>query len=86
MCTAEGTKRYVERAIKDNHIPKRNFRKPILKTNQKLEDMLQLSTVGLGTYLGNPDDADDFDVYNAVKLLVASGGVNHLDTAINYRC
>ena len=28
----------------------------------------------------------DFDVYNAAKLLVTSGGVNVLDTAINYRC
>lgn len=45
-----------------------------------------MSTVGLGTYLGLPDDITDFDVYNAVKLLVQSGGVNVLDTAINYRC
>ena len=47
---------------------------------------MQLSTVGLGSYLGLPDDQTDFDVYNAAKLLVASGGVNVLDTAINYRC
>jgi len=33
-----------------------------------------------------PDDAHDFDVYNATKLLLASGGVNVVDTAINYRC
>ena len=45
-----------------------------------------MSTVGLGTYLGLPDDETDFDVYNAAKLLVLSGGVNHIDTAINYRC
>jgi len=45
-----------------------------------------LSTVGLGTYLGLPDDPTDFDVYNAAKLLVLSGGVNVIDTAINYRC
>ena len=49
-------------------------------------DPLQLSTVGLGTYLGMPDDKDDFDVYNAVKLLSQSSGVNVFDTAINYRC
>ena len=36
--------------------------------------------------MGLPDDQTDFDVYNAAKLLVASGGVNVLDTAINYRC
>lgn len=49
-------------------------------------DPLHLSTVGLGTYLGLPDDKTDFDVYNAAKLLVQSGGVNVIDTAINYRC
>ena len=48
--------------------------------------MFHLSTVGLGTYLGIPDDATDFDVYNAAKNLILSGGVNVLDTAINYRC
>jgi aryl-alcohol dehydrogenase-like predicted oxidoreductase len=47
---------------------------------------LELSTIGLGTYLGLPDDQTDFDVYNALKLLVLSGGVNVVDTAINYRC
>ncbi|CDW78225.1 UNKNOWN [Stylonychia lemnae] len=40
----------------------------------------------LGSYLGAPDDATDFDLYNAMKLLVLSGGVNVIDTAINYRC
>jgi len=57
----------------------RNFRKPF-------HIPLELSTVGLGSYLGAPDDSTDFDLYNAAKLLVLSGGVNVLDTAINYRC
>jgi len=47
---------------------------------------LELSTVGLGSYLGMPEDADDFDLYNAAKYLITSGGLNVLDTAINYRC
>ena len=47
---------------------------------------LELSSVGLGTYIGSPDDQTDFDVYNAVKLMILSGGINVLDTAINYRC
>jgi aryl-alcohol dehydrogenase-like predicted oxidoreductase len=42
--------------------------------------------VGLGSYLGAPDDNTDFDLYNAMKILVLSGGVNVIDTAINYRC
>jgi aryl-alcohol dehydrogenase-like predicted oxidoreductase len=60
-----------------------NFRKPILENQNKV---LHLSTVGLGTYLGLPDDQTDFDVYNAAKELLLSGGLNVVDTAINYRC
>ena len=36
--------------------------------------------------MGAPDNITDFDVYNATKLLLSSGGVNVVDTAINYRC
>jgi hypothetical protein len=42
--------------------------------------------VGIGTYIGAPDDQTDFDQYNAIKLMIQSGGINVLDTAINYRC
>jgi hypothetical protein len=73
----------VERGFEKRDIPKRNFRKPILEEGT---EFMQLSTVGLGTYLGLPDDPTDFDVYNAAKLLIQSNGVNVLDTAINYRC
>eukprot|EP00347_Sterkiella_histriomuscorum_P012288 403369164 len=79
MCTIEGTQRFKARAHQNNGIPLRNFRKP-----QHVP--LELSTVGLGSYLGAPDDLTDFDLYNAAKLLMLSGGVNVLDTAINYRC
>jgi aryl-alcohol dehydrogenase-like predicted oxidoreductase len=47
---------------------------------------LELSSIGIGSYLGAPDDQTDFDLYNAIKLMVLSGGINVLDTAINYRC
>lgn len=60
-------------------VPLRHFRKPF-------HIPLELSSVGMGTYIGAPDDQIDFDVYNAVKLMVQSGGINVLDTAINYRC
>jgi aryl-alcohol dehydrogenase-like predicted oxidoreductase len=40
--------------------------------------------VGIGTYLGNPDNQTDELVKNAVKQSVLSG-VNVIDTAINYR-
>ena len=43
-----------------------------------------MSNVGIGTYLGNPDENTDEAVKNAVKQSVLSG-VNVIDTAINYR-
>ena len=48
-------------------------------------EMLKISSVGIGTYMGNPDDITDFDMYNAIKTSVLSGGINHIDTAPNYR-
>jgi aryl-alcohol dehydrogenase-like predicted oxidoreductase len=47
-------------------------------------DGLTLSTLGLGTYLGNADDATDRAYEEAVDAAVR-GGVNFLDAAINYR-
>ena len=47
-------------------------------------DGLTLSTLGLGTYLGNPDDATDRAYEEAIDAAVR-GGVNFLDAAINYR-
>ena len=47
--------------------------------------MLKITSVGIGTYMGDPDDHTDFDMYNAIKTSVLSGGVNHIDTAPNYR-
>ena len=45
---------------------------------------LSLSNVGMGTYLGEPDDATDALVSEAVKRSVLAG-INVIDTAINYR-
>ena len=45
---------------------------------------LTLSNVGIGTYLGDPDEKTDELVKNAVKQSLLSG-VNVVDTAINYR-
>jgi aryl-alcohol dehydrogenase-like predicted oxidoreductase len=46
---------------------------------------LQASSIGIGTYLGECTDADDESYTAAVRRAVA-GGINLLDTAINYRC
>ncbi|MFB6093274.1 MAG: aldo/keto reductase [Haloquadratum sp.] len=43
------------------------------------------SSIGFGTYLGDPTDAVD-DRYRAALTEGLESGVNLLDTAINYRC
>jgi aryl-alcohol dehydrogenase-like predicted oxidoreductase len=45
---------------------------------------LTLSSVGVGTYLGNPDGLTDNMVKESIKTSIKSG-VNVIDTAINYR-
>ena len=47
-------------------------------------DDLTLSTVGMGTYLGNVDAATDELVADALRASIENG-VNHLDCASNYR-
>ena len=42
-------------------------------------------SIGMGTYLGDPDDATDRRYAEAIETAVAEG-CNLLDTAINYRC
>jgi aryl-alcohol dehydrogenase-like predicted oxidoreductase len=70
FATSEGTEEY----SKKQDFPD-NFRKI---------DELSLSNVGVGTYLGNPDVATDELVKNAIKKSIL-GGINVVDTAINYR-
>ncbi|OYR50236.1 oxidoreductase [Halorubrum sp. Ea1] len=43
------------------------------------------SSVGIGTYLGEPTPAVDDASREAIGLALRSG-VNHVDTAVNYRC
>lgn len=45
---------------------------------------LHLSTLGLGTYRGAPDDATDL-LYEHSALLALRSGINVLDTALHYR-
>ena len=46
---------------------------------------LQVSSLGLGTYLGNTNETDDKLYVEAIKAALTSG-INLLDSAINYRC
>ena len=47
-------------------------------------DGLQISSIGLGTYLGEPDPATDAHYVAAVRRYLQLGG-NLIDSAINYR-
>lgn len=47
-------------------------------------DGLKMSTLGMGTYLGDPDDQTD-TAYREGVIAAICGGINCLDTAINYR-
>ena len=44
-----------------------------------------VSSVGIGTYLGDEDSATDA-AYGAALRAALTGGINLIDTAINYRC
>ena len=46
---------------------------------------LVASSIGIGTYLGEPDDAEDRRYHDALRAAIAAG-INVVDAAINYRC
>ena len=72
FATRDGTTSYRERF---NYLPDSHFHN---------FQGLTLSSIGLGTYLGNPDDTTDQKYTAAIKLAV-SLGCNVIDSAINYR-
>jgi len=71
FATSEGTQKFA----KNSGINPVNF---------KDFQNLSLSNVGIGTYLGDPDNKTDELVTSAVKQSINSG-INVIDTAINYR-
>ena len=72
--TAEATGRYRERFA--TRIPREHFHE---------FHGLALSSIGIGTYLGNYDEETDRLYYEAIIHAVMSG-CNVFDSAINYRC
>jgi aryl-alcohol dehydrogenase-like predicted oxidoreductase len=71
--TKEGTTRYTQRfagRASDGH-----FRE---------SQRLLLSSIGIGTYLGQPDTRTD-ESYAAAILAAVENGINVIDTSINYR-
>jgi len=79
FATPEGTARYRERFLQLREAE--HFRHP---EHVPGAGELWLSSIGLGTYLGEPDDGADADYIEAIQL-AARSGINLLDTAINYR-
>lgn len=71
--TEEGTARYRSRLT--GKIPADHFRR---------QQGLWLSSIGLGTYLGNHDAATD-DLYQKAVVRAVESGANVIDSAINYR-
>ena len=72
FATTEGTSRYKSRF---NALPQGHFRR---------SQDLWFSSVGIGTYLGEADEATDRQSLDAILQTVLSG-CNVIDTAINYR-
>jgi len=79
FATPEGTARYRDRFRQFRDAG--HFRHP---ESVPGASELCLTSIGLGTYLGEPDDAADANYVDAISTAVRSG-INLLDTAINYR-
>jgi aryl-alcohol dehydrogenase-like predicted oxidoreductase len=71
--TAEGTKKYAEKF--KGHAADGHFREA---------QELVLSSLGVGTYLGQPSESVDAS-YTAAIVAAVEAGINVMDTAINYR-
>jgi aryl-alcohol dehydrogenase-like predicted oxidoreductase len=71
--TLEATKRYRER-----------FKETVAPNHFRQQHNLWLSSIGIGTYLGNADDETDAG-YTAAITRAVELGANVIDTAANYR-
>ncbi|MFQ5940879.1 MAG: aldo/keto reductase [Nitrososphaerales archaeon] len=74
FASEEGTARFKEK-----------YEKSVAEGHFRSVNGLNLTSVGMGTYLGEADDTTDQMVTDAVKLSIQSGAINVIDTAINYR-
>jgi aryl-alcohol dehydrogenase-like predicted oxidoreductase len=74
--TPAGTSKFAEWAVSRKGVDRSHFRE---------FRGLSLSSLGIGTYLGDVDAETDRLVEDAILQSVSSGAVNVVDTAINYR-
>ena len=75
FASSEGTKKFRDNAIKKgkSYLHFKEF------------DDLILSSIGMGTYLGDLSKEDDINIENALYESVKSHAINVIDSAINYR-
>src|SRR5580765_6916450 len=73
QATLEGTRRYAE-----------SFRGRAADGHFREVQGLVLSSIGIGTYLGQPDERTDA-AYTAAIVAAVENGINVADAAINYR-
>src|SRR5215475_308262 len=71
--TTEGTKRFAER-----------WRERAADEHFRHASDLVVSSIGIGTYLGQPDPRTDA-AYSEAIVLAVENGINFIDSAINYR-
>ncbi|MEB3286257.1 MAG: aldo/keto reductase [Vampirovibrionales bacterium] len=77
FATPDGTARFAKRATEERQVSESHFR-------QAPPD-LTLSSLGMGSYLGDMSSKDDQLMHDAVIASITSGTINVIDTAINYR-
>jgi len=75
--TPQGTERFKVRFEDTGKVASGHFRTDYQGLN--------LSSLGMGTYLGDTSEETDEDMKQAALASVQSGAINVLDTAINYR-
>ncbi|MCS4538069.1 MAG: aldo/keto reductase [Thaumarchaeota archaeon] len=75
FASEEGTRNFAAKAVKLG----------VLREHFRSYNELTLSSLGMGTYLGETDRETDILVSKAVEESVRSGAINVIDTAINYR-
>ncbi len=76
FATKNNTQEFKEKAIQQNNAAPEHFKDVF---------GLTLSSIGLGTYLGEPTLEVDKEVEEAIRMCIHSKAVNVIDTAINYR-
>ena len=79
--TPEGTRRYAARFTGSSSLP---GNRKAARGHFREQQSLAMSSVGIGTYLGEPDAPTDQGYIDSVVEAI-QGGINVVDTAVNYR-